>query len=255
MKNLEQFIQQNRAAFDAAEPPAQVWAGIECALTSTDVLEKFIAANRAAFNVAEPSAQVWANLEASGQLGDCSLESFLTENRTHLDTAVPDLRVWANIEKTLPATQPAMRVAHLNFGRQLMRAAAAIALIISCFGAGMWYARNGSGGEGMAMSEVSNEYAELENYYRRDISAKQEKLASFASQNDPVLDDLAQLDNMMAELKHELANVPEGNREQVIRAMIDNYKAKTAILEKVLEHIQHQNQEQSNSVKNEIKNI
>ena len=254
MGNLEQYILQNRAAFDAAEPPVQVWAGIERALAGTDALEKFISENRAAFNLAEPPAQIWASLEASGQLGDCALETFLTENRSQLDAAVPDLRVWSNIERALPAGQPAMRVLHVNFGRQLMRAAAAIALIITCFSAGMWYARNGSA-DGMAMGEVSNEYAELEDYYRRDISAKQEKLASFASQNDPVLDDLAQLDNMMAELKHELANVPEGNREQVIRAMIDNYKAKTAILEKVLEHIQHQNQEQSNSVKNEIKNI
>ncbi len=254
MGNLEQHILQNRSAFDAAEPPAQVWAGIERALTSTDTLEKFIAENRPAFNWAEPPAQVWANLEATGQLGDCSLETFLTENRSQLDAATPDLRAWANIEKALPVQQPEMRVVHVNFGRQLLRAAAAIALIISCFGAGMWYARSGEA-EGMAMSEVSNEYAELENYYRRDISTKQEKFASLASQQDPVLEDLEQLDNMMADLKRELANVPPGNREQVIRAMIDNYKAKTAILEKVLEHIQYQNQEQSNSIKNEIKNI
>lgn len=60
----------------------------------------------------------------------------------------------------------------------------------------------------MAMSDVSNEYAELENYYRRDIAGKQQKLASFTgSQPAEVHEDMEQLDGVMSELQQEL-NVP-----------------------------------------------
>jgi hypothetical protein len=57
----------------------------------------------------------------------------------------------------------------------------------------------------------------------------------------------------MLELRGELANVPPGNREQVVRAMIDNYKAKAAILERVLERLekaQHPDAERQPSVEN-----
>lgn len=259
MSNLEKYIRDNRAAFDAAEPSEKAWArGIQRALAGADFLEKFILENRAHFDVAQPPAHVWATLEASGKLGDCALETFLAENRSALDAAVPDgLRTWANIEKALPAAAPTMRVAHRNLGARLMRAAAVIALIVSGFGAGMWYAGQRGQVEGMAMSEVSSEYAELEDFYQRDIASKSQKLASFAAQRESVVPDLAQMDKAMEELRQELADVPPANREQVVRAMIDNYKAKSAILEKVLEHIQSQNhnQEQSNSVKHGIKNI
>ncbi len=216
-------------------------------------LEKYILGHRADFDTAEVPDRVWENLVATGHVGTCTLEAFLAENRAALDSSVPDLRVWANIEKALPA-RPVEHGLSVVWTRQLMRAAAAIALIISCFGAGWWFARSGQTPDGMAMSAVSPEYAELENFYQRDIAGKQEKLASFASQREPVLDDLAQMDGAMLELQRDLANVPAGNRAQIIHAMIENYKAKAAILEKVLEHIQapRVNAQPSNNAGHEV---
>ena len=49
------------------------------------------------------------------------------------------------------------------------------------------------------------------------------------------------------ELRQELANVPPGNREQVVRAMIENYKAKASILERVLERLEESKPNQENS--------
>ena len=107
------------------------------------------------------------------------------------------------------------------------------------------------------MADVSPEYAELERHYEHDITDKKEKLATFTgSQSADVLQDLDQLDRIMEELRRELADVPPGNRQQVVRAMIENYKAKTAILQRVLEHLDIKQNEGNNSkLSNEIKNI
>jgi hypothetical protein len=107
------------------------------------------------------------------------------------------------------------------------------------------------------MSDVSGEYKELEQFYQRDITVKREKLATFTgSQPAEVGEDLEHLDEIMAELRRDLADVPPGNREQVIRAMIENYKAKMAILQRVLERLEQSNNGGDNSKKsNGIKNI
>jgi hypothetical protein len=138
-----------------------------------------------------------------------------------------------------------------------MRMAASLALLIAGIGGGIWYERNGNATEGMAMSDVSGEYKELEQFYQRDITVKREKLATFTgSQPAEVGEDLEHLDEIMAELRRDLADVPPGNREQVIRAMIENYKAKMAILQRVLERLEQSNNGGDNSKKsNGIKNI
>ena len=123
-----------------------------------------------------------------------------------------------------------------------MRAAAAIALLIVGAGLGLWYAgQQNTQNNGMTLGQVSVEYAELEHYYQRDIAAKQQQLVAYTGNNSDVELDLQQLDGVMHELQQELANVPPGNREQVVRAMIENYKAKAAILERVLDRLQTPN--------------
>ena len=70
------------------------------------------------------------------------------------------------------------------------------------------------------------------------------------------MQDIEQLDKIMDELRRELASVPEGNRQQVVRAMIENYKSKTAILQRVLEHLEeNQNRGKNSKSSNETKNM
>ena len=81
-------------------------------------------------------------------------------------------------------------------------------------------------------------------------------LSPCGSQSADVNVDLQQLDNIMTELKNEMANVPPGNREQVVRAMIENYKAKTSILQRVLERMEPTQQEPTRQTfRNGTKNI
>lgn len=259
---IENFIREHRNAFDVAMPGAHGWADLEKTLDrlrQSDGLEKEIMCSRLFLDTESPSERVWAGIEAfldqpNKDGASDPLERFIRDNREALDSEVPDLKVWANIAKETPAKA---KIIGINWQRSLLRAAASVALLVTGLGLGIWYARS-TGPSAMAMSEVSNEYAELEHYFQSDIAGKQQKLATFTgSQSAEIHEDLEQLDNMMSELKLELANVPEGNREQVVRAMIENYKAKAAILERVLERLEESNKTETinSDSNNEIKNI
>jgi len=253
------FIQQNRNALDAAVPGAHGWPGLERMLErlpDSDGLERQLMYDRVLLDIALPSDQVWLKIEKDLDRPSehFDLETFIKQNREALDTELPQGQAWENISKSLP--KPKAIKVHIGWQRSILRIAASLALLVVGIGAGIWYERQDGTAPGMAMGDVSGEYKELEQYYQRDISVKREKLASFTG-NQPaeVGEDLKQLDEIMAQLRKELADVPPGNREQVVRAMISNYKAKTAILQRVLERLEESNNggdnsKQSNGIKN-----
>lgn len=254
------FIREHRDAFDFATPGAHGWTGVERMLDrlpQSDALERTLMCDRVLLDTEMPSATVWSNIEQTlnAQLENPDLETFIRQNREAFDLEMPSGNAWENIAGALPKG-PA-KVVKVHWQRSIMRIAASLALLIVGIGGGIWYERSNSIPSGMAMSEVSNEYAELEQYYQRDITVKKEKLASFTgSQTVEVGEDLEELDDIMAQLKQELANVPTGNREQVVRAMIENYKAKTAILQRVLERLEEsKNEGKDREQRNGIKNI
>lgn len=259
--SIETYIREHRTAFDSALPGAHGWPSLDKALdrlSGADSLEVELLLNRVLMDTETPSGRVWQGVEQflNDQVHSRrdQLESFIREHREALDSEVPDLKVWAELTRQIPEAKPL--IVHVNWRRSLLSIAASIALLLAGVTAGIWYARSGEA-PAMAMSDVSNEYAELENYYRRDIAGKQQKLASFTgSQPAEVHEDMEQLDGVMSELQQELANVPAGNREQVVRAMIENYKAKSAILERVLQRLESTKTEMKNNDSNHvIKNI
>ena len=257
---LKIFIQKHREAFDGAVPGAHGWPGVERMLDrlpASDALERQLMCDRILLDTETPSEAVWAGIEITlnETAGNTSLESFIRQNRDAFDLETPDEKAWESIAGNLP--KPRAIKVHIGWQRSLMRMAASLALLIAGIGGGIWYERNGNATEGMAMSDVSGEYKELEQFYQRDITVKREKLATFTgSQPAEVGEDLEHLDEIMAELRRDLADVPPGNREQVIRAMIENYKAKMAILQRVLERLEQSNNGGDNSKKsNGIKNI
>ena len=260
--SLDLFIQQNRDAFDAAVPGVSTnreWPRLERMLQrlpDSDPLERQLMCNRVLLDSAEPSNRVWAKIEndldiATENLG---LDSFIRQNRDSFDRELPNGQAWENIAGGLP--KPKAIKVHIGWQRSIMRIAASLALLVVGIGGGIWYERQGDLANKMAMSDISGEYKELEQFYQRGISVKQEKLATFTgSQAAEVSEDLEQLDEIMEQLQLELADVPPGNREQVVRAMINNYKAKTAILQRVLERLEDSNNgghnsKQSNGIKN-----
>ncbi|MCC6459704.1 MAG: hypothetical protein IT260_04515 [Saprospiraceae bacterium] len=261
-KNVEEFIQQNRTAFDTCEPGERVWHGVEKTLDrlpSADRLERYLLNNRLLLDTASPSDRVWSGISAAldgAAPGPADpLEQFIVQHRDAFDSETPDQRVWAAVDQALPAVKG--KVIGVQWRRNFLQIAASLALLITGLSIGVWYGhKTGLEQSGMSMSDVSDEYAELEQYYIRDISSKREKLSTLVSHRDEDLnEDLDQMDNVMVELREELANVPPGNREQVVRAMIENYKAKAAILGRVLEHLEQQQPATINSGNHEVKKI
>jgi hypothetical protein len=173
-----------------------------------------------------------------------SVEQFIRDHREAFDSEAPSLRVWEAIAKQLPPEQQEKQLPKQLVKRSLWRnsnltkLAAAIALLVIGLGIGM---RIGAGRTtDAAVAGAGAEYEEAASFYQRDISSKKEKLAKFASQNEEIAPDLIQLEQVMAELKNELANVPPARRQEVLAAMIENYKTRASILEKVLSHIEQQ---------------
>lgn len=268
--NIEDFIQRHRQALDSASPDHCGWGTLERLLDrlpGADPLERQLLADRPLLDdqVVPPGlwVKIQGRLEATTTQAD-PLEHFIRQNRSHLDLAEPTNRVWESLEKQLspadqhplgapplqpsPLTlQPAGAPTHqLTFARRIMRIAASLALLLSGVGIGTWYAGQSDRKEtGVALQQIAPEYAELEQYYIRDIHQKQVKLQQFtSSDNTAVEQDLDQLDHMMQELRAELENVPPANREKVIHALIDNYKAKAAILERVIQRLENTNENQ-----------
>jgi hypothetical protein len=247
---LKIFISKHRNAMDSAVPDAHHWKGLARILDrlpQADALERHILYDRILLDTAVPASDLWTKItnELDCQAQDADpLECFIREHREALDNAHPNEQIWANISQQIPvASAPKAKIIGMGgWQRNLLRAAAAIALLITGIGLGMWFSQNNMGPigqDGMAMSDVSSEYAELEDFYQRDIESKKQRLAHFTSNTATDLEgDLLQMDKSMLELRAELANVPPGNREQVVRAMIENYKAKASILQRVLEHLQ-----------------
>lgn len=256
--SLKQFIQQHREAFDASIPGAHGWSGLERLLErlpDSDPLERQLMCDRVLLDTAMPTDLLWAKIEKvlDKNAAQLDIETFIRQNREAFDQNLPSAKAWENIAGSL--SKPKAIKVEMGWQRSILRIAASLALLVVGIGAGIWYERQGAA-SGMAMSEVSGEYKELEQYYQRGISVKQEKLATFTgSQPAEVGEDLEQLDEIMEQLRLELAEVPPGNREQVVRAMIENYKAKTAILQRVLERLEQtkhggDNSKQRNGIKN-----
>lgn len=259
---MRKYLQPYREALDWAMPPKAGWKAVERALMrwrAADGVEQYMLLNKPLLDVAEPSEKVWPKIcqalnQQSNRAEADALECFIQAHRTDFDEAVPPIPTWDAIAHTLAGgannatitPAPALKVVRTtNTWRQsLLRAAAAIALLLTGLAAGIWYGRGGNEAlvaqrQGVELRQVSNEYAELQDFYERDIATKQKRLAQFAGQRDQeLMSDLGQMDTVMAELKQELANVPVGSREKVVRAMIENYKAKAAVLSRVLDQLE-----------------
>jgi len=177
-----------------------------------------------------------------------NLEKYIKDNRADFDKEVPNLKVWADIEKGLPAKEAKQRSLWFN----LRNVAAAAAVLVMGIGIG-WYLSNIQQTENTVASiTVEEQYPEIvdmEQFFQKEIKEKITQLASY--DYDPLINtDLAELDDLLQELKKELQNVPSGKKQQIIEAMISNYKTRLDILEHVLKRIEKTNSKKSKFEKN-----
>ena len=167
------------------------------------------------------------------------LEHFIASNRSAFDQALPEHDLWSKIERQLPseigADTKSGSVVQLKRPRvfQLMKYAAAVLAIVSVsVFSTMEYMRS-SNTEGIS-AEVMTELNELTDYYDFEVKRKLEQLAAYKAVPE-INSVLSDIDKVIEGLKIELDEVPKGNEDKVINAMINNFQLKILILERMLE--------------------
>lgn len=182
------------------------------------------------------------------------LEKFVHQNRTAFDKAVPSPNIWANLEKQLEQSEQIaptlnknmplsiLKPSKTNKRKQLWRYASVAAvglLLLSIGGAvGSYWASNGaiSTQNEIALGDISEEYAEVEAFYTRQISNSMKELKKY-NYDKTLLDDLEELDAAFHDLKREMGHSTVLTDQEIIQAMVENYQMKIEILERVLERL------------------
>lgn len=204
MDLLEKFIEEHRAALDAKTTPKDVWRRIEddlCADLKTD------------------------------------MEDFIVVNRSELDRHAPRPELWGKIDEALVAEagNTQKKTKHIAmWPRHILRIAASILLLLGGIGIGLQLGQTNK--DQSEMAGLTHEQSQALHVFERDVQVKMQKAATFVNQSPEIKADLALLDEAALELKNDLKDVPPGNRAQVVHAMLENYKAKVHILERILKY-------------------
>lgn len=183
-----------------------------------------------------------------------NLEKFILEHRAEFDAAHPPLQLWAAIERELDreaprASAPARIV---PFRDRFKMAVGVAALLVVGFFAGLTLANQRQSAVMASVEHVNPDFKDAVKYYNGQIDQRMQRLASYDGNKEAILQDLAQVDEIMEELKAELSQAPVGAEEQIVANLIKSYRTKIDILEKVLENISTQQQNQSKTQNNEI---
>ena len=159
-----------------------------------------------------------------------AIEKYIRAHRRELDVAQPRPELWQGIARRV---QGARRRARLR--RLVLRASGVAAvLLLGVFIGALWF-RPLPTEEPTAL--LSPEYLEAERFFQQELNEKLAQLAKYPV--EPVVqEDLHQIDQVLAELREELRNVPPGNEEAIVQAMMRSYQTKLEILERILEKIQ-----------------
>ncbi len=163
------------------------------------------------------------------------LESFISENRDSFDAYEPADHLWDNIRKREPAVHERRHSIRLI----IYRVAAVIAIFLASWILHDYidYQRRiNSDNQSAQIYQMVPELKETENYYNNLVNEKMEELTPYFTTmpglDHEVRSDLTELDSVYASLKKDLSdNIAN---DQVIEAMIQNYRMKLEILEDLL---------------------
>ena len=159
-----------------------------------------------------------------------NLKKYIEDNRLEADVFSFDVdQGWEELRQRLPQTPK-------KDYTWLWKVAASVSLLIS-ISTVLFFTWNQEGNN-YVVSEVS----ETEKYYQSMVDAK---LVLVKDRVDPeILMELEEMDRVFEELKSDLAD--DVDNEEVIAAMIDNYRLKLKILERILEELDDETIESEN---------
>jgi hypothetical protein len=173
-----------------------------------------------------------------------NLEDFIRKNREGIDDHDPSTEVWKGIRRSLLIRQPAL----------MKRLAAAAVILIIVTSAIFHYSgenRDGSMNPREALLIKNNpQLKETEFYYNNLINSLYNEANPLLEGNPDIkkefLGDMSQIDSICADIKNDLKD--NVSNQEVIEALIKNYRIKIQILEEMLDLLK---QNENKPVKNE----
>ena len=168
------------------------------------------------------------------------LKQHIEENRSSFEVYKGDYdSMWDEIDAKLKSEEA--NVSGIFPWKTILKVAASVALIMMVSLGFLWMKGNTMRyADGVSLQDLSPELAEAEIYYSQILEAKISLIRASNMDLVPVvIKDFEMLDSAYNELKMDL----EDNmyNEEVIDAMIQNYRIKLQILETILEDIEKSN--------------
>ena len=160
------------------------------------------------------------------------LKKYVENNRTAFEVYDYDADDWQEISSRLDQSNRERKSVNIPL-RYVWRVAAIVLLMLGSAFYMSWTNWNQQS-NGMMMSA---ELQEAEYYYNNLIATKVQEISRIDQDvSQAVFQDMAIMDQVFTELKNDLKD--NADNEEVINAMIDNYKIKLEILEQILEQLE-----------------
>jgi hypothetical protein len=165
------------------------------------------------------------------------LEKIIIEKRAELDSFEPADGHFARFRQKLPRSSAYREIRVVDYLK-----IAAIVLLASLFSYFLYnqiesYVLND---EQYTLSDVSNEYREVEEYYTGLIQARYEDLKQVKTgdpdQKELLLKELSEMDRLMKQMQEDLKTNPTD--ERIINAMISHYQKKLEIMNQILSQLE-----------------
>lgn len=164
------------------------------------------------------------------------LDKIIQENRHDFDINEPKEGHFDRFEQKLKELNKKKKT--FTIGYLLKAAAVAVLVVLS----GLWVYENleSRTPRGIALSEISPEYGEVEMYYTHLVSQKYNEINNCESldstQKVMMLHELTEMDSIYDNLKQDLTTNP--NDQRVINAMIQHYQLKVEVMNQILTQLQ-----------------
>jgi hypothetical protein len=166
-----------------------------------------------------------------------NLEKFIRSNRAEFDVFEPGEAVWDRIRKPVP------KMIWLNWKTVLWRAASVVVIFTTSWFLHDWVQKDKSSElvrqesvYDSADLEQVNVLIEAEVYYTSQINSAREEIVLLTGNDKDLMNDIntdmVELDKVFEELKRDLKD--NSDNEEVIEAMIQNYRIKLEVLDEIL---------------------
>ena len=183
------------------------------------------------------------------------LEQFVLDKREDFDDQFPSPDSWERIKGNI---RPVRRV---NWTARMVRIAAAVVIFVASY-IFIDYTMNRGISDSLAEDTMEASYdnipmlMEARVYYSGLISNMENEVYSIAGDNSTISQDIKiefdELDKVFNELKNDLND--DADNQEVIEAMIQNYRIKLQILEEILTQLKN-TENQNNTQENEDKKV